>query len=187
MNTLGSAAKSVGAFAVQHPHATNAAVQGGVGAAAGAMGGGLKGALTGGLGGAAVGAASSYVDPKFNNAKEASHMAMNPQETVLYNAVYIPAYLEKVASRGHEIGDVDTLNASLEIAALLKQNLAKQANNTVKTAADNLRRSLGLPVVSHQKAASLASTEQRAKEASIALSQVPEVRKAFLELANSVA
>lgn len=114
-------------------------------------------------------------------------MAMNAQEEVLYNSVYLPAFIEKCSARGFEIGDTDSLNSALDIAALTKQHQVKTANNVVKTAADSLRRSMGLPVVSTQKAAALVQADTRAKQAGLALSQVPEVRQAFLALANSAA
>lgn len=112
-------------------------------------------------------------------------MAMSAQEAVLYNSVYLPAFVEKCAARGFEINDAESLNSALDIAALTKQHLAKQANSTVKMAANNLRRSLGLPVVNAEKAASVAQTDLRAKEAGLALSKVPEVRQALLHLASA--
>lgn len=112
---------------------------------------------------------------------------MSEHESVLYNSVYLPAFVEKCAARGFDINDAESLNSALDIAALTKQHQTKQANSIVKTAADNLRRSMGLPVVSAAKTASLAQADYRAKEAGLALSQVPEVRHAFLSLANEAA
>lgn len=70
---------------------------------------------------------------------------MTENEKVLFNQVYVPAMIEKLASRGIAVNTLEDLNEILDNTALLKQAQVKTQGSAIKQASVELRKSLNLP------------------------------------------
>ncbi len=198
--------KSVGTYASASPGLASAAGHGAVGAGMGAITGGAQGALMGGIGGAASGGmmhglskltpqagaqtqaqpqaqapqAKKVKTPKPQSESKEASMSMSAQEQVFFDTVYVPALIEKCASYGVDIPDADSLNAALDIAALVKAKTQKMASSTIKQAAAELRGAMG--VVSQEVEQQNTYFDKRAEEAGEVLSTLPELQAAFAEM-----
>jgi hypothetical protein len=69
---------------------------------------------------------------------------MTKQEEVLFANLYLPTLVKQAAVRGIQIKDQETLNSVLETTALLKQAIQAQETNVIKSAADQLKATLGI-------------------------------------------
>jgi hypothetical protein len=67
------------------------------------------------------------------------------------NAVYIPAFLEKCAERGHEIASEEDLQGLMEISAAYKMQSEGTKRSTIKEASAALKRATGLDQVEEQE------------------------------------
>jgi hypothetical protein len=105
-----------------------------------------------------------------------SNEAENAQ-VALFEEVYLPAFIQKCASRGLEFSDQDSLQAALESVAMLKAAEATQKSGLAKSAASDLRTALGVPQP-EQVAAAQQKTEQQKKEAAAKVGN-ERVRKAI--------
>lgn len=105
--------------------------------------------------------------------------AMTQEEALLFENVYLPAFVEKCAEFGITFPDRETLDTAIESAALLKQAIESQGSNTVKQASIALKKALGLD----QSQAAEQVTE-RAQKVAAALTGQPDARQAWLNLAN---
>jgi hypothetical protein len=108
--------------------------------------------------------------------KEAAAPEMTQEEAVLFQQVYLPAFIQKCASLGVAFPDEETLKAGLETTALLKHTLSQQQGNVVKQANLALKEALGIPVTMPAKAAEAVAT----KEAAGAVVLDPNVRQALM-------
>lgn len=111
-----------------------------------------------------------------------SNEADNAQ-AVLFEEVYLPAFLNKCASSGLTFSDQESLQAALESVAMLKSAEAHQKSSLAKSAAADLRTALGVPqpeqVVAQQK-----QTAQHNKEAAARVGN-DRVRKAIDNLQSA--
>lgn len=98
---------------------------------------------------------------------------MTQEEAVLYQKVYIPAFLSKAAELGLDIRDEASLNEALELTAGVKQALQAQHGHQIKQANAMFKKTLGLP----QRNVEEAQARQAAnvKQASAVLMQDPAV------------
>ena len=104
---------------------------------------------------------------------------MTENEKVLFNQVYVPAMIEKLASRGIQVNTLDDLNEILDNTALLKQASVQSQGSQIKQASNELRKALNLPA-SEAPAAVKQSAEMSAyiKSAAANLLSNPELFKA---------
>jgi hypothetical protein len=72
---------------------------------------------------------------------------MTPEQLEAVNAVYVPAFLEKCAERGHEIASEEDLQGLLEISAAYKMRSAGTTRSTIKEASAALKKATGLDQV----------------------------------------
>ena len=98
---------------------------------------------------------------------------MTQEEAVLFQQVYLPAFLQKCAEIGINIPDEGTLGAALKTTALIKDYIAKSAGNQIKSAAANLEKVLGVAPEATQE-----STEG-IKSAAFKMAQDPKIRAAI--------
>ena len=97
---------------------------------------------------------------------------MTQEEAVLFNQVYVPAYLQKCAEIGINIPDQGTLDAALKTTALIKDYMAKNAGNQIKSAAANLEKVLGIPPAAPKE-------NEGIKSAAFQMAQDPKIRAAI--------
>lgn len=107
--------------------------------------------------------------------KETKEANMSNHEQVLFENVFLPAFVEKCASAGIELPDSESVKAALDIAAMVKEHTQKTAGSTIKKAAVGLRSAMGIKPEPKNDVAG----DKRVKEAGVALSQVPEIRAAL--------
>ena len=98
---------------------------------------------------------------------------MTKEEQVLFNEVYLPAYLQKCAEIGINIPDEETLGAALKTTVLVKDFMAKNAGNQIKSAAANLENVLGI------KPEAPKENTESIKSAAFQLAQNPAIRAAI--------
>jgi len=76
---------------------------------------------------------------------------MTSEQLKTVNAIYVPAFLEKCAERGHEITSEDDLQGLLEISAAYKMSSAGTKRSTIKEASAALKRATGLDKMEEQE------------------------------------
>jgi len=99
-------------------------------------------------------------------------------QRVLFEDVYLPAFVEKCAQHGVTFPDEESVQAALESVTMLKGAEASEQSSIAKSAAADLRSALGIPtpedpeaaVAAHEKAASVARGD-RVRAAIDALAQ----------------
>jgi hypothetical protein len=101
---------------------------------------------------------------------------MTPEEAVLYQRVYLPAYIEKSASNGYSFADQGDLMAALEISAMAKMAIASRQGSQIKQANLSLKRVLGFEGVERAQ-----QHEEAVKTAAASISRDPEARAAILK------
>ena len=138
----------------------------------GAAGGAALGAAGGKWGGQAVDFAKKH-NPFAAKEKEVAKAAA-AREELLWNEVYLPAYVTKCASLGVSL-DESTIGDAIESTYLLKKYAADSRNNVVKSASYTLKRSFGMI-----PAAPVAREDGSVKQAAAALAQHPAIQAAFL-------
>jgi hypothetical protein len=72
---------------------------------------------------------------------------MTPEQLQTVNAIYVPAFLEKCAERGHEITSEEDLQGLLEISAAYKMRSEGTKRSTIKEASAALKKATGLDQV----------------------------------------
>lgn len=97
---------------------------------------------------------------------------MTPEEQTLYQNVFIPAFVEKCASRGITFPDDESLDSALETTALVKNFLSSKQANHIKSANLKLKAALGLPIEKEG--------EDATKSAAFNAAQDPSVRAAII-------
>ena len=102
---------------------------------------------------------------------------MTPEQAVLFNSVYLPAFTEKCAELGLSISDEESLSDALEIAACVKMANESNSGSLLKEAKEDLKKHLGL----HEFEQKQAGEVQLQKTASGA-AQAPETRAALLSM-----
>ena len=85
-------------------------------------------------------------------------------QAVLFEEIYLPAFLQKCASHGLEFPDQESLQSALESVAMLKSAETAQKSGLAKSAAADLRTALGMQQPEQVKA-DAAKAEQTKKEA----------------------
>jgi hypothetical protein len=69
---------------------------------------------------------------------------MSPEEQVIFQDVYLPAFIDKCASLGLTFPDQESLQAALETTALIKMSLAQNQGSAIKKANLALKEALGI-------------------------------------------
>lgn len=115
-----------------------------------------------GLGAAGYGAKKLLGSKPKQEEKEKEASAMNENEKVLFDEVYLPAFAEKLAAAGINVNDGEVLKDALDMAALVKQMIQANEQSTIKSAADELRVAFGI----HEAAATELANAHRSKVAS---------------------
>ena len=105
-----------------------------------------------------------------------STQQMSAEESVLYQQVYLPAYIQKCAERGIQFADEGDLTAALESTALAKMAMARSQGSQIKQANANLKKLLGVDVAEQQ-----AQAEQSIKTAAQRLNSSADVKAAALK------
>jgi hypothetical protein len=100
---------------------------------------------------------------------------MSSEEQVIFQNVYLPAFIEKCASMGLEFPDEESLSAALETTALIKMNAGRNQGSAIKQANLALKEALGIPVTPPAQVRDAAA----AKSAAEHLVQQPGVREAL--------
>ena len=104
-------------------------------------------------------------------------------QAVLFDEVYVPAFVAKCASYGLQFPDQESFQSALESVVMLKAAEASESNSITKSAANALRSALHFPkpedVAAQQEKA--AQDQQTADQ----LSRDEKVRKAIDALANA--
>ena len=100
---------------------------------------------------------------------------MTPEQATLYNEVYVPSFLEKMAELGRTFDNEDDIRTALETTALVKIATASSDQNVIKEANVRLKKLMGVDI---QEAH--AARETAVKSASDSVSQNPQVRQAIL-------
>lgn len=91
--------------------------------------------------------------------------------------VYLPAFLEKCAERGHKLTAEDDIRGMLDIAAAARMRAETSTHSVIKEASAALKKDMGLDAVEAQEAQAT-----RTKEAADRFSQDETIRKAVTEL-----
>lgn len=88
---------------------------------------------------------------------------MSPEVQQTLNSVYLPAFLEKCAERGHEITEDEDVRGMLDIAAAVRMHKAGSKRSIIKEAGAALKKKTGLDKVEEQEAqqAKVAELTQR--------------------------
>jgi len=94
-----------------------------------------------------------------------SNDAANAQ-AVLFEEVYLPAFIQKCAELGQSFEDQQSLRDALESVAMLNAADSTQKSNVVKSAASTLREALGVadPSVAQQTAEKETAVKQASSE-----------------------
>jgi len=100
-----------------------------------------------------------------------------PQEEVLFNEVYLPAFMSKCAELGINFPDGESVNDALETTAIIKQMSQIQSGNAIKQANAQLKASLGIDKVEAAQA-----QEEHNKQAAMEVAKGQQVREAALAL-----
>jgi len=104
--------------------------------------------------------------------------AMTQEEALLFENVYLPAFVEKCAEFGITFPDRETLDTAIESAALLQQAVESRGSNTVKQASIALKKALGIEQSQTEQ------VTERAQKVAASLLGRPEAREAWLSLVN---
>lgn len=104
-----------------------------------------------------------------------SNSASGDGEDVLFNNVYLPAFVTKCAQAGITFPDQESLSDALETTALIRQMEHAQNGNVIKSAAANLRAALGV-----DKIQAAERQDEAAKQAASALSKEATIRQAVM-------
>jgi hypothetical protein len=103
-------------------------------------------------------------------------------QAVILEGVYVPAFVEKCASRGVTFRDEDSLRTALATVSMLKSAEAEQSADIVKEAHEALCKAAG--VETPEAAAARAAQEQQASEQATATASSDVVKKALAVLAQ---
>ena len=76
---------------------------------------------------------------------------MTAEQMQTVNSIYVPAFLEKCAERGHEITSEEDLQGLLEISAAYKMKSEGTKRSVIKEASAALKRATGLDQVEEQE------------------------------------
>lgn len=101
-----------------------------------------------------------------------SQEEMTQEEATLFEQVYAPAFVEKMAELGREIPDVDTLEHALELTARVKQAVQQDGTNSIKQANLAFRKAVGADIQE-----SVTARENQTKAAARKLAADPGFRK----------
>ena len=84
---------------------------------------------------------------------------MTPEEKLIHDQLYVPAFIEKCAARGVSIPDEETLDSALQLAEGLHRHIQQESRNEVKTAFASFQRATGADKMAHQKQANARITD----------------------------
>jgi hypothetical protein len=76
---------------------------------------------------------------------------MTAEQMQTVNSIYVPAFLEKCAERGHEITSEEDLQGLLEISAAYKMKSEGTKRSVIKEASAALKKATGLDQVEEEE------------------------------------
>ena len=77
---------------------------------------------------------------------------IDPAGAEFFNATYMPVFLEKLAAAGVPLEDQASVDAALETVSILKEAIAQDSGNIVKSAHSALCKASGVPTMPQRSA-----------------------------------
>jgi len=110
-----------------------------------------------------------------------SQEKMSQEEAALFERVYVPAFVEKLAGFGRDIPDQETLQHAIELTANVKEAIQQCGSNSIKTANVQFKQAIGADIQEAEE-----KTDLSVKHASRRLAADPGNRKLLLSSQEAV-